>query len=121
MKLIFVYNAKSDLLSKTFDIAHKILSPDTYSCKLCVLTHGNFSEKESWKTFRNSIGLEMEFLYKNEAQVKYPNMKKLDFPVVLQNQDEILNVLLDAKQLASIGSTKELVSELKEKILIKNS
>ena len=34
MKLIFVYNANSGKLSAALDIAHKIISPSTYQCRL---------------------------------------------------------------------------------------
>jgi len=49
--LIFVYNAASDIWSKSLDAAHKIISPSTYACNLCSLTHGNFSEKQVWVLF----------------------------------------------------------------------
>lgn len=38
--LIFVYNAKSGLISAFGDMVHKIVSPATYPCSLCALTYG---------------------------------------------------------------------------------
>ncbi len=38
--LLFVYNADSGLVAGLFDSAHKLLSPSTYQCQLCTLTHG---------------------------------------------------------------------------------
>ena len=32
MKLIFVYNAESGKLNTLFDIAHKVIKPETYKC-----------------------------------------------------------------------------------------
>ena len=44
MKLIFVYNAGSGKLNALFDMAHKIVSPTTYECSLCALTHDAFQD-----------------------------------------------------------------------------
>ena len=60
MKLIFVYNADSGPISGLFDIGHKIISPDTYTCGLCKLTFDTFTEKQAWRAFRESSPFEME-------------------------------------------------------------
>ncbi|GAA4277159.1 GTPase [Aquimarina mytili] len=117
MNIIFVYNAKSGLLNKSFDIAHKIFSPDTYSCDLCGLTHGNFSEKKTWKSFRENSTIEMEFMYKDEFQKKYPDLNGLEFPVILQKDMKAISVIIDSIELASLQSTKALITILNEKIL----
>ena len=65
-KLLFVYKAKSNLLNPVFNYAHKIISPSTYECKLCKLTHDNFSEKESWLTFKKEYKTPIEFFHKNK-------------------------------------------------------
>jgi len=71
MKLIFVYNADSGMLNKLIDIGHKIVSPETYSCNLCNLTFGNFSENQKWKEFRENSEIDMEFLHRDEFKEKY--------------------------------------------------
>jgi len=53
--IVFIYNAHSDIWNKYIDFAHKIISPSTYACDLCSLTHGNYSEKKFGKN------LEMRF------------------------------------------------------------
>jgi len=50
-KLIFVYNANSGAINALLDSAHKIISPQTYDCKLCELTYGVFKEDEEWLRF----------------------------------------------------------------------
>jgi hypothetical protein len=82
MKLIFVYNADSGLLNKLMDIGHKIVSPETYSCNLCNLTFGNFSENRKWKEFRENTDIDMEFLHRDEFENKYG--MKLPCPVILK-------------------------------------
>ncbi len=66
-KLIFVYNADSGKLSALFDAGHKIVSPETYKCNLCTLTHGSFTERKAWKAFRESVNLNLKFLRKQET------------------------------------------------------
>ena len=68
MKLIFVYNATSGKLNALFDIAHKVINPETYECSLCALTHGAFSEKKVWSKFKENTDIEMTFLHKDEFE-----------------------------------------------------
>ena len=67
------------------DIGHKLLSPQTYSCNLCRMTHGLLKEKEGWKKFREASGHELEFLHKDEFEQKY--QMQTGYPVILQEQD----------------------------------
>jgi hypothetical protein len=63
-KLLFVYDAGSDLFNSVTDMAHKIFSPGTYECHLCALTFGKFSIKREWKLFVESLPMESGFLHK---------------------------------------------------------
>jgi hypothetical protein len=50
--LVFVYNAdsgSSGLFNTLTDIAHKLISPHTYSRNLCALTHSNPGMRKEWK------------------------------------------------------------------------
>lgn len=76
------------------DSAHKIVSPDTYDCKLCELTFGVFNENELWSRFRESVSqnhpnLQLEFLHKDEFAKQYWSkwLPKYDFPTVLSVSD----------------------------------
>ncbi len=114
--LFFVYNAKSDVLNKYWDIAHKIISPNTYSCSLCSLTHGSFSEKKDWKNFRENATQEFVFMYKNEFLKAYPDAVMFNFPVVLQKEEKKFKLLIDSEKLASITSIKDVIELVKNKI-----
>ena len=63
--LVFVYNADSGLFNTLTDIAHKIFSPDTYSCNLCMITHDNLSMRSEWKDFIEKLDIELEFLHRD--------------------------------------------------------
>ena len=102
MRLIFVYNAKSDVFSKMFDAAHKIIHPTSYGCSLCTLTHGDFGEKQEWKDFLKVAAIEFEFMYKDEYE------SKEQFPIVLKNNE----MLLSSKEIDSFKSVDEFIAYL---------
>ena len=112
MKLIFVYNANSGKLNTLFDIAHKLLSPGTYQCDLCSLTHGALSEKKAWKEFREKTGLEMEFLHKDEFEKLYDN--SFDYPVVLKQSDNTIDLFLNADEISQVKSVDGLIELIEQ-------
>ena len=112
MKLIFVYNANSGKLNTLFDIAHKLLSPGTYQCDLCSLTHGALSEKKAWKKFRERTGLVMEFLHKDEFEQRHE--KSFDYPVILKLSDNIIDLFLNADEISQVKSVDELIALIEQ-------
>ena len=69
--LVFVYNASSGLANTLLDIGHKIVSPQTYSCNLCALTHSTFSMRDEWKQFVAQLNCPIEFLHRDELDEQY--------------------------------------------------
>ena len=120
--LLFVYNAQSDLWSKSLDIAHKIISPATYNCDLCALTHGNFSERKVWATFKNSTDFQFIFMYRDEFLKQYGEGLGFEFPIILDSgYKEQLEVVLDAIRLKQLNSVEELIEVLEGYMAISNS
>ncbi len=111
MKLIFVYNTDSNPISSLIDLGHKILSPDTYDCSLCKLTHGPFTEIEAWKAFRISIGVPVEFLHRDEFSEKYG--QHFEYPVILKKEED-LEVLLSKKEIDSLADLDALIAAVKK-------
>lgn len=116
MNLLFVYNAKSDLLNATIDFAHKIISPKTYACDLCQLTHGNFGERKSWKEFVKGTNIQMSFLHINEFEKQFNT--SYEYPIVLSNTKKGLSVMLDAESISTLKNADELILSLKTKVKI---
>jgi hypothetical protein len=108
--LLFVYNSDSGPVSGLLDIGHKLLSPSTYQCSLCTLTHDTFTEKEAWKEFRKSIGMPMEFLHRDEFEKKYD--LRFDYPVILRKSDTI-EVLMKKEEIDTIEEIDELIAAVK--------
>ena len=109
LKLIFVYNADSGMFNLLSDIAHKMFSPETYSCNLCALTHTNFGMKKQWRKFLESIDAEKEFLHADEFKNKY-NIRETKLPAVYkQNGDGDLEILVDAPAINKCQSIDDLI------------
>ena len=119
MKLIFVYNANSGKLNLYKDIAHKIFSPQTYPCSLCAVTFGVFKENAGWKNFREASNLSMEFHHIDEFMAKYRSkwLKKFDFPVILVENKEDLEVFISKEELDAMQGSQELINLIQEKIM----
>jgi hypothetical protein len=120
-KLLFIYNADSGLRNSILDGAHKILSPATYNCNLCKLTHGALSEKKIWTQFRKeleAVGTKLEFLHKNEFRKIYRSKfsHKFTFPIVLIAGDNGLEVLIHTHELNSFMAPDALIALVKSRV-----
>ncbi len=111
--LLFVYNADSGKINALVDIAHKFLSPQTYSCALCQLTHDTLRENKLWKNFREKQSGRFQFLHKDEFIVEHPNSEISAFPVVLHKSDtHKLHVLLTPAEISQFKKTEDLIFQI---------
>lgn len=130
-KLIFVYNANAGKINSLLDSAHKLISPGTYDCKLCELTHGVFKEDVDWIRFRESVkttnpNLKLEFLHKDEFEKQYWSkwLPKYDFPIILGMIDEVqdynddfgtnsgLDIFMDAMEMNALETTAQFIKAI---------
>ncbi len=116
-KLIFIYNANAGIRNALLDGAHKIVSPATYTCKLCSITYGAFREKKIWKRYRTQHDLPMEFLYKDGFTKAYASKfgSKFTFPIVLGVTVNGLEVYIKTEELVSMNNTEDLIKLLEER------
>lgn len=110
--LIFVYNVDSGVFNLLSDIAHKMFSPETYSCNLCALTHTNFGMKKEWRKFLESLNAEKEFLHADEFRDKY-NIRETELPAVYkQNGNDNPEILIGASAINKCKSIDDLIDSL---------
>lgn len=113
MKLLLVYNANSGKLNAALDSLHKLVSPATYSCALCSLTHGNFQIRQNWKAFLGRTAIPIELIHKDEFQKDFPNTyRSFELPIILISQGEDLQVFLTAAEIAKLNDECELIKEI---------
>ena len=106
-QLVFVYNADSGMFNTLTDIAHKVFSPQTYECNLCAISHSYLSERSEWKEFIEDLGVECEFLHRDEFVKKY-NSEENSFPVIFELLDGELQPALSAERIDSCKSMDDL-------------
>lgn len=109
MKLVFVYNTDGNPVSSLIDLGHKILSPETYDCSLCKLTHGPFTEIDQWRQFRTSVGVPMEFLHRDEFEKKY--QYRVEYPVILRKNGNF-EILMSKNEIDNIPDLDALIAAL---------
>ena len=111
-KLIFVYNADSGLFSTVTDYVHKVLSPSTYPCSLCALTHHHAGMKQEWKMFVHGLPYHTEFLHKDEFAKHYHAYRQTEMPAVFIRTNTFLQLLLPAATLNGLRDVEELKNAL---------
>ncbi|PIR69181.1 MAG: GTPase [Candidatus Niyogibacteria bacterium CG10_big_fil_rev_8_21_14_0_10_46_36] len=110
MKLLFVYNADSGILSSLKDTVHKAVSPNTYQCNLCKVTFGTTSMKESWKSFVESLPYDVEFLHRDEFQEQYPEKNDEPLPALFIIEDESIESAISAETINKAHSVTDLIT-----------
>lgn len=114
--LIFVYNADSGKFNALTDSLHKLISPDTYDCRLCELTHGFFAEKSEWKTFLKEKNFQAHFLHRDEFVEKYSKYSELPLPAVFEEEDDKLISLISSEEFKNVNDLSELCVKLKSSL-----
>ena len=105
MELIFIYNAQKGRLNSLIDYIHKTVSPRTYSCNLCAITH-NFKKKIKWDNFVQNFPHKIKFYYKDHLNDLKLNNYKNELPCCLIYKDEKYSLL--------INKTKKIFTETKK-------
>lgn len=114
--LIFVYNAKSGLISALGDMVHKLVSPSTYPCALCALTYGAVSMRAEWRRFLDGTGLPTRFLYRDEFR-RQSDGGDLALPVILlSGRAPMPEVLISAAELDTLPDLTALIALLETRL-----
>ncbi len=109
--LVFVYNARSGLLSAARDAVHKLMSPKTYPCQLCALTYGAVSMDRTWAKFITDLPLPVSFRYRDTASEWLPPDATL--PVLLRVREGESAVLLSAEAIDGCETLTDLMASVR--------
>ncbi|MCA9739954.1 MAG: hypothetical protein H6695_11445 [Deferribacteres bacterium] len=104
---IFVYNAKSGLFNKLTGFAHKILSPQTYACQLCQITHSNLGMHPEWQNFLKELPVLIEFDYR-DTFIKKHGFPEADFPAIYQKSGRQVKLAIDATSIRACRTITDL-------------
>ncbi len=111
--LIFVYNADSGLIAMLGDITHRLVSPQTYPCKLCALTYSVNGMSRDWKNFIGSLNRRVTFLHRDDLQRLY-GITAVPLPAVFKVNDSQPQLWIKAEHLnrcQTLDDLKELIKE----------
>lgn len=112
-QLIMVYNADGDKVSVLLNMAHKIVSPSTYECSLCSITHGAFTMRARWKDFLKQFPRKPRELHRDEFLKEFPETA-ISFPAILVRfGNEQPRVLVTSVGLNTVSDIDELTNLVK--------
>lgn len=114
--LLLVYHADSGRWNALWDIAHKVISPDSYPCALCALTHGAMSERGVWKSFRERHPGRLDVLHRDEQRQRHPDMIVATPCIVERLVDGRWRVVATPETIQAMPDVEALVAQL-ERIL----
>ena len=110
-RLVFVYNADGGIAQGIMDSVHKLVSPGTYACSLCAITHGVLRMDPKWWAWLATLPMPVAFVHKDELAVALPGLT-IALPAVVVERGAMRTVVVDAERLASLGSVDALIAEL---------
>ena len=114
-KIIFVYNAESGKLNALIDSLHKIVSPSTYNCNLCAITHTPFGMKKQWARFIEETHLPVEFLHRDEFQKQHQTIDT-PLPAIFINTNQRFEKFISSDEINHCSNLTELEKLIKTKI-----
>ena len=115
--LIFIYNAESGMVNTILDYIHKVVSPETYECNLCILTYNNYGKIKEWDTFINILPHNVEFKYRDDLEYLGLDLK-IELPVLITEDKKIL---LTAKDINLCNTLDQLISILLSRLGLKQN
>jgi hypothetical protein len=116
--LVFVYNADRGLFNMMEDISHKVLSPSTYPCNLCALTHGAFSMRKEWRDFLAKIKPPLTFLHRDEFRKEFKLEDDLPAIYIKDLRTDNLRPFINAPTLKALTGLEDLKQMISDKLTL---
>ena len=116
--LVFVYNADRGFFNMMADISHKVLSPSTYPCNLCALTHGAFSIRKEWRDFLAKIKPPLTFLHRDEFRKEFKLEDDLPAIYIKDLRTDNLRPFINASTLKAITGLEHLKQMISDKLTL---
>ena len=113
-ELIFIYNAKSGFINELVDFAHKIISPETYDCNLCVITYGAFRMEKRWADYIQSLPINSVFTHQDKLYEK--KLKNVKLPSVFLRNGIELKELISSSEINKLNELQQLIKILDRKL-----
>ena len=112
-QLLLVYNANSGVFNAALDSLLKFFSSSSYSCDLCVITHGSFGIRKDWEEFIQNLKIPVRFIHKDEWMQEFK--EEIALPAVLLKSEESIKIIVQAAEMKRMDS-QMLMTAIKEKL-----
>lgn len=112
--ILFVYNVNGSIIDNFSDSIHKIVSLDTYPCRLCLLTWDNLGMKKDWRTFINSLEADIEFLHRGEFMKRY--QIDVNLPAAFVKRNSSLSLFISSDEINACGTLDDLMNLVRKKV-----
>jgi len=110
-RLIFVYNADAGLAQGILDSVHKLVSPATYRCSLCAVTHGALRMDPKWRAWLKQLPVPPAFYHRDDSP-----FTGIELPVVLIQREGAAEVLIPAERLNTLRSVDALIAAIEAEL-----
>ncbi len=111
-RLVFAYNANAGLAAGLFDSVHKIVSPSTYPCSLCALTHGLTRMGPRWRAWLAALPVPPIFHHRPDFRAAFPASADWPLPLVATERDGVLTLVLGAEALNRLSDSATLIAAI---------
>lgn len=121
-QLFLVYNAEAGLFETVRHTVHRLVSPATYPCSLCALTHGIVTMRREWKEFLNTLNIDVVFYHRDDFAQAYPHLGKgggeeTALPAVLfAPVGREPKVMINAEELAAMADVSVLTQLIRKRL-----
>lgn len=115
-RLVFVYNADSGPVSAALDFAHKILSPATYGCALCAVTHGPFTMRGEWRDWLRKSPMPAVFYHRDEFARAFPEATARLPAILVETGAGALDLVVGPDELKSQPNASSLIALLESRL-----
>lgn len=111
MEVQFIYNVHNGLANSIFDLAHKIISPETYQCNLCKITHGAFTETKKFKDLKRKHNITLWHIDEYEKRFR----KEHSYPLIVIHDEKNVEIgRITSEEINSLTNVDELEMILDE-------
>ena len=110
-RLIFIYNADGGIAQGIMDSVHKTVSPSTYACSLCAVTHGVFRMDPKWRAWLKALPVATAFYHMDDSP-----FGDVALPAVLAERDGQVETLLSAPELDCLNSVDALIAAIEARL-----
>jgi hypothetical protein len=117
-EIVLVYNADGGMFAALMDSVHKVVSPATYSCPLCKVSHGAVSMRFEWRNFLGQLPNRKIFYHRDEFNKLYPD-SPYELPAIfLGEATGELSVLIGRLEMERLDDVEDLIALMKERLAI---